>query len=167
MVKRIRSLVKIGLLAWLAVIGFDLFLHAGILADLYSKPSPFLLPPEEAFRLIPLGYLSFILLIVFLLWLMLKLTVVGWRAGLVFGLKVGALISAAGTLGLLSISTASVSLLVGWFLGQTVELGIAGMVLGSGLSTNRLRSLLVKVVIFFIAMGALAILLQNIDTFQR
>lgn len=167
MVKRIRSLVKIGLLAWLAVIGFDLFLHAGILADLYSKPSPFLLPPEEAFRLIPLGYLSFILLIVFLLWLMLKLTVVGWRAGLFFGLKVGALISAAGTLGLLSISTASVSLLVGWFLGQTVELGIAGMVLGSGLSTNRLRSLLAKVVIFFIAMGALAILLQNIDTFQR
>jgi hypothetical protein len=117
--------------------------------------------------LIPLGYLSFILLIVFLLWLMLKLTVVGWRAGLIFGLKVGALISAAGTLGLLSISTASVSLLVGWFLGQTVELGIAGMVLGSGLSTNRLRSLLAKVVIFFIAMGALAILLQNIDTFQR
>ena len=167
MVKRIRSLVKIGLLAWLAVIGFDLFLHAGILADLYSKPSPFLLPPEEAFRLIPLGYLSFILLIVFLLWLMLRLNVVGWRAGLVFGLKVGALISVAGTLGLLSISTASVSLLVGWFLGQTVELGIAGMVLGSGLSTNRLRSLLVKVVIFFIAMGALAILLQNIDTFQR
>ena len=167
MVKRIRSLVKIGLLAWLAVIGFDLFLHAGILADLYSKPSPFLLPPQEAFRLIPLGYLSFILLIVFLLWLMSKLTVVGWRAGLVFGLKVGVLISAAGTLGLLSISTASVSLLVGWFLGQTVELGIAGMVLGSGLSTNRLRSLLVKVVIFFIAMGALAILLQNIDTFQH
>ena len=167
MVKRIRSLVKIGLLAWLAVIGFDLFLHAGILADLYSKPSPFLLPPEEAFRLIPLGYLSFILLIVFLLWLMLRLNVVGWRAGLVFGLKVGALISAAGTLGLLSISTASVSLLVGWFLGQTVELGIAGMVLGSGLSTNRLRSLLVKVVIFLIAMGALAIWLQNISPFQH
>ena len=98
---------------------------------------------------------------------MLKLTVVGWRAGLVFGLKVGGLIWAAGILGLLSISTASVSLLVGWFLGQTVELGIAGMVIGSGLSTNRLRSLLVKVIVFFISMIALAILLQNIGNFQH
>ena len=64
MVKHTGHLVKIGLLAWLAVIGFDLFLHAGVLAGIYSEPSPFLLPPEEAFRLIPLGYLSFLMLIV-------------------------------------------------------------------------------------------------------
>ncbi len=160
-------LTKIGLLALLSVIGFDLFLHAGVLANWYARPSPFLLPSEEAFRLIPLGYLSFLLLIVFLLWLMARLDIVGWRAGLVFGLKIGALIWGALILGLLSISTASVSLLVGWFLGQTVELGIAGMVLGSGLSTNRLRSLLVKVIVFFIVMVTLAILLQNIGNFQR
>lgn len=159
--KRAKHLVKIGLLALLAVIGFDLFLHAGVLASWYSRPSPFLLPPEEAFRLIPLGYLSFLMLIILLIWLMTRLDIVGWRAGLVFGLKVGALIWAAGTLGLLSISTASVSLLVGWFLGQTVELGITGMVLGSGLATDHLRSLLVKVLVFFVITVVLAVLLQN------
>ena len=162
MVKYTNYLVKIGLLAWLAVIGFDLFLHAGILAGLYSEPSPFLLSPEDAFRLIPLGYVSFLVLIILLFWLMLKFSIIGWKSGLIFGLKVGVLAWGALILGLLSISTASLSLLVGWFLGQTVELGIAGMVMGSGLSTNRLLSLLVKVIIFFVFMVALAILLQNV-----
>ena len=162
MVKYTNYLVKIGLLAWLAVIGFDLFLHAGILAGLYSEPSPFLLSPEDAFRLIPLGYVSFLVLIILLIWLMSKLSIIGWKSGLIFGLKVGALAWGALILGLLSISTASVSLLVGWFLGQTVELGIAGMVMGSGLSTDHLLSLLVKVIIFFVFMVALAILLQNV-----
>ena len=157
--------VRIGLLAFLAVIGFDLFLHAGILANWYTKASPFLLPPEEAFRLIPIGYLSFLVLIAFLLWLMSKLAIVGWKSGLLFGLKVGALIWGALTLGLLSISTASPILLLGWFIGQTLELGLAGTVLGSGLATNRLRSLLVKVSVFFIVMVALTILLQNIGNF--
>ena len=84
---------------------------------------------------------------------------------MVFGLKVGALIWGALTLGLLSISTASPSLLLGWFLGQTMELGIAGMVLGSGLEADRLRSLLIKVVIFFVVTLVLAIILQNIGNF--
>ncbi len=162
MVKHPRHLVKIGLLAWLAVIGFDLFLHAGVLASLYSEPSPFLLPPEEAFRLIPLGYLSFLVLIVLLIWLMPRLSIVGWKGGLVFGLIVGAIIWGALSLGLLSISTASPILLLGWFLGQTAELGIAGMVLGSGFATERLRPLLVKVTIFFVVTVTLGIILQNI-----
>ena len=87
MVKYTNYLVKIGLLAWLAVIGFDLFLHAGILAGLYSEPSPFLLSPEDAFRLIPLGYVSFLVLIILLFWLMLKFSIIGWKSGLIFWIE--------------------------------------------------------------------------------
>ena len=47
--------------AWILSLGFDLFLHAGLLAHLYVEPSPFLLPPEEAFRRIPFGYLTFLI----------------------------------------------------------------------------------------------------------
>ena len=162
MVKHTGHLVKIGLLAWLAVIGFDFFLHAGVLASLYSDPSPFMLSPEEAFRLIPLGYLSFLMLIVLLVWLMPRLGVAGWKSGLVFGLIVGALISGAGYLGLFSISTVPPVLLVGWFLGQTAELGLAGMILGSGLATSRLRPLLIRVIVLFVITVALGIILQNI-----
>lgn len=50
--------------AWLLSVGFDLFLHAGILAHLYARPSAFLLPAEDAFRRIPLGYATFLALTV-------------------------------------------------------------------------------------------------------
>lgn len=54
-------LALITLLSWLSMLGFDFFLNAGLLARLYLEPSPFLLPPAEAFRRIPIGYLSFLL----------------------------------------------------------------------------------------------------------
>jgi hypothetical protein len=44
-------------LGWLAMIGVDFFLHAGLLAPLYDWDSPFLLRPDEAFVRIPIGYL--------------------------------------------------------------------------------------------------------------
>lgn len=156
-------LIKIVLLALLAVIGFDFFLHGGVLARFYSEPSSFLLPQEEAFRLIPLGYVAFLLLFVLLIWLMPKLGIVGWRPGLVFGLKVGMLAGGASALGLISISTVSPILIIAWSLGQAVELGIAGMVLGSGLAVTRLRPLLVKVTVFFIIMFVLGVVLQSIE----
>jgi hypothetical protein len=163
--KPLRHLVKVGALALISMIGFDLFLHAGVLASLYTGISPFLLTPEESFRRIPFGYLSFLLLMALLVWMMHRLRLRGWRQGLVFGLVFGALAWGSFILGLFSISTASPALLTGWFAGQTVELGIGGMVTGSGLAAGRLRSLLVKVLIFFTVTVVLAIALQNIQNF--
>ena len=137
-------------------------MHGGVLARFYSEPSNFLLPQEEAFRLIPLGYVAYLLLVVLLVWLMTRLGIAGWRPGLLFGLKVGVLTGGASALGLISISTVSPILIIAWSLGQVVELGIAGMVLGSGLAVIRLRSLLFKVTVFFIIMFALGVFLQNI-----
>ncbi len=61
--------------AWVLSVGFDLFLHAGLLARLYLEPSPFLLPPQEAFRRIPFGYLAFLGLTLALYWLLRRLGV--------------------------------------------------------------------------------------------
>lgn len=157
-----RRLVFVGFLSWLSILGVDFFLHGGLLASLYVRPSPFLLPPADAFRLIPLGYLAALLSTVLLLWLMLRLDLSGWRQGLTFGLQLGALLGGALVLGLLSISTAELSLLVGWSVGQTVEMGIAGAVGGSGLAGTRPRILLVKVVVLVIFLVALTIALQSI-----
>lgn len=154
--------IKVGFLAFLAVIGFDLFLHAGILSPLYSNANSFVLAPEEAFQRIPFGYLSFAILIGFMLWLMTSLEIRGWRAGLFFGLVFGAFVWGSLVLGLFSISTAGIPLLIGWFLGQTVELAVAAMVIGSGLANSRLRPLYYKVLIFFVAAVVLGIILQNI-----
>lgn len=106
-------------LGWLAMIGFDFFLHGGLLARLYLHPEPFLLPPEQSFALIPLGYLSLLLLSGLLAWLMLGLRIHRGRAGALFGLKLGVLVWGTLVLGLASISTASLALLAGWSRGRS------------------------------------------------
>jgi hypothetical protein len=157
-----KRLAGITLLGWISVIGFDFFLHAGILAPLYENPQPFLLSPEKAFALIPLGYFAFLLLVILVIWLMIRLGIKGWRPGLIFGLQLGALIWAAVTISLISISTASLILMLGWFVGQTIETGLAGLIVGAGLEAERMRKILVWVVLSFVGFFVVGIILQNI-----
>ena len=154
--------IKLTLLAWLSMVGFDFFLHAGILAPLYSKESAFLLPPERAFALIPVGYLSFLGLATLLIWLAAKLDIRDWRKGAFFGVKLGFLVWGSLILGLYSITTASPAILWGWFLGQTVELGIAGVVAGYGLAERKMGRLFLIVFIFAIVAIVVGIIWQNI-----
>ncbi len=157
-----RTLIALAALGWLSMLAVDFFLHAGLLAELYTRASPFLLPPEDAFRRIPLGYLSFLILDVLLLWLMLKLDIRTWRGGFAFGMILGAMIWGSLTLGLYSISRASPMLLLGWFAGQSVELGVAGAVIGSGLAGTSLRRLFLYVLSLLVTLVILTIVLQNI-----
>jgi hypothetical protein len=161
-VPSIGRVVALIILAWLCMLGVDFFVHAALLAGLYGQASPFLLPPTTAFTLIPVSYLSLLLLAILLSWLMIRLRVAGWRAGVLFGLEFGGLMWGAFVLGLLSISTASISLLVGWLVGQTVELGIAGALVGSGIGGKRLRWLLGAAVGLLVLCAGATILLQSL-----
>ncbi len=149
-------------IAWLSMLGFDFLLHAGLLAKLYLQPSQFLLPPLAALTLIPVGYLSFLLLSILLVWLMIRLNLAGWRRGAFFGLELGGLTWGAFVLGLGSVSTASFPLLIGWFIGQTLELAIAGAVVGSGLEGLRLWRLFAVVMIFVLLSVITTIVLQSL-----
>jgi len=149
------------LLSWLSMLGFDFFLNAGLLARLYLEPSPFLLPPAEAFRRVPAGYLSFLMLTSLLVWLMERLGVSGWAKGLSFGLALGAVVFGASLIALWSIATASALLLASWFVGQTLQLGIAAAVAGSGLAGQRPLKLIVKVAAFVLLMAVATLALQN------
>jgi hypothetical protein len=148
--------------AWLLAIAFDLFLHGGLLAAQYMEPSPFLLPPAESFRRIPLGYLAFLLLTVGLFWLVRRLDVRGWLAGFRFGALSGAVVWGALAMGLYSISTATIPLLAGWWIGQTVELGRAGGVLGAASGGVPLRRIWAIVSIGVLVFGAATIALQSL-----
>ena len=109
-----------------------------------------------------LGTSAGLLLCTLLLWLMLRLGLTGWRSGLVFGLQLGAFIGGTAVLGLLSISTAGPGLLVAWFLSQTLEMAMAGMVAGSGLARQRLRTLFMRVALFVLFLLVVTIVLQNV-----
>ena len=130
--------------AWLVSLGFDLFLHAGALAALYARPSAFLLSADTAFRRIPLGYGSFLVLTAALWWLFRRVGVRDWFAGLRLGLLAGLILWGAWTLGLYSISVAEGDLLIGWWLGQGAETGLAGAFLGAATSGMERRRYLTK-----------------------
>jgi hypothetical protein len=157
-----KTLSRISVLALLAVIGFDFLLHAGLLNRFYYTGHPFLLTPEQAFNLIPVGYLAFLLLILLLIWLMLELGIRGGREGAKFGLQVGGLIWGAFTLGLISIANVQLILMAGWFIGQTLELGLAGFVIGTAFEADRLGPLAWRVVWIMAGCFVLGITLQNV-----
>jgi hypothetical protein len=156
-----RPLATIAL-SWIAMIGVDFCLHAGVLAPLYEWDSPFLLPPGEAFARIPIGYLGFLVLAIALTWLLARIAVRNGRDGALTAAAVGAVVWGAVLLGLWSISTADFTLLAGWWIGQTVELGVGGLVIGSMLGGARLRGVAWKVAALVVALAALAVILQAV-----
>ena len=151
-----------GLVEWIATLGVDLFLNAGVFAWVFFEPSSFLLPPEEMFLRIPLGYLSFLLITGLVVWLMSSRSITGWRAGARFGVVLGAVIHGAGVLGMASVSTASVSLLAAWFVGQTLQTGVVGAVVGQGFATSNLRRFGLLVVVLDIVLIGTTFALQSI-----
>lgn len=145
--------------AWVLSVGFDMFLHGGVLARFYVEPSPFLLGPQQAFRRIPLGYLGFLILTFSLYWLFRRLEVRGVEAGLRYGAAAGLVVWGAFALGLYSISTVALSLLAGWWIGQALELGLAGAVLGAagkGVPMGRIWAM-VAIVVLVCIVGTIAL----------
>jgi len=148
--------------AWTLSVGFDVFLHGGLLARLYLEASPFLLGPEDAFRRIPLGYLAFLALTLALYWLLRRLGVRGAIAGFRHGIAAGAVVWGAFAAGLYSISTVTLPLLAGWWFGQTIELGLAGAVLGASANGVPLKRIWAIVAGAVVACVAGTIVLQSL-----
>jgi hypothetical protein len=144
------------------MIGIDLLLHAGLLAPLYDWSSPFLLQPGDAFARIPIGYLSFLVLAIGLGWLLRRLDIRSGRDGALMAGAFGAVLWAALLLGIWSISTADPILLAAWWIGQTVELAVGGLVIGSLLGGAGVRSVGWKVGALLLVGAAVAVVLQSI-----
>ncbi len=157
-----KRYLQLILLVWFAMIGVDFFLHGGLLAAIYVQDSPFLLSPMESFRRIPFGYLALLISAGFLVWIIDRAGAKGWRKGLLTGALIGAVMGLSLILGLYSISTASPQLLAGWFIGQVLEMGIAGAIIGQGLVIDSLRRLTLYVIVGFILLSVATILMQNI-----
>ena len=150
------------LIAWFLSLGVDLFLHGGLFAQLYLSAGPFILPADLAFRRIPLGYLALLILTAALFWFCRRLEVRGIRAGWIHGIGLGVVLWGALVLGLYSISTASVPLLVAWWVGQTLELGVAGGVIGGIAAGITFRRMLFGVTLIVVVLFVLTVALQSL-----
>jgi len=150
------------LIAWFLALGVDLFLHAGLLARLYVISSPFILPADQAFRRIPLGYLAFLIVTAALFWLCRRLDVRGVRAGWWHGFVAGGVLWGGLVLGLYSISTASLPMLLAWWAGQAVELGVSGAVIGGLAAGIPPRRMFRWVALIVVTLFVLTIALQSL-----
>ena len=65
-------------------------------------------------------------------------------------------------LGLWWISTADLALLVGWWIGQSVELAVGGAVIGSLLAGTRVRTMAWRVAALLVVGVVTAVVLQTI-----
>jgi hypothetical protein len=137
-------------------------LHGGILHGYYLEAHPFLVPPARAFRLIPLGYLSFLIIAALLAWLARRLDVTGARAGARFGLLLGGALWASMVAGLASITTAPLPLLLGWLVGQPLEVALAGGVIGAAHAGMRRTKLWALVAAWCVVALAITVVLQNV-----
>lgn len=154
-----RMVAIVGL-AWLASIGVDFFLHAGVLAKYYVEPSEFLLSPHEAFARIPFGYAAFLLVSILIVWVLAATGTHGCRRGALTGFGIGALVWGAFSLGMYSIARAPAGLLTGWFIGQSAECAVAGAIAGAGLAGRRLGRLLLVTIGLFLFAVILTIAMQ-------
>lgn len=154
--------IRLILIAWLCMLGFDFFLHGGLLADIYSQESPFLLSPMQSFRRIPIGYLSFLIAAAFLVWLSLKVGIRSAKDGFMLGLSVGLVIWISQSLGLYSITTAKPVTLLAWSIGQSVEMAFAGAIVGIARKDASLRKAFLIALISALLLISLTILAQSI-----
>ena len=154
--------VKLSLLGWLGFLAVDLVVHAALLTGWYERGGPALLPLEAAFARIPLGYLSFLLLVVLVVWLAVRLGLHGAAQGLGFGIAVGALLASSHALGLISITTVDPVLAAWWSVAEVVELGVVGAIVGGGLASERLGRITAIVVAGAVAALLITIAVQSL-----
>jgi hypothetical protein len=155
----VRKLSLTVLACLLTMMALDLLLNAGVFAKLWFEPSPFLLPPEDLFRRLPLGYLAFLLQALVYVWLSRIAGAKTRRQGSLFGLKLGAVLNAAAVLGLRSGTTANwTTLLVGWLIGGTVLTVGACFMAGFASERGEKRALLSASILFVGALVLIAVL---------
>ena len=162
--KQIRRFVASVILAWLAFLALDFLAHATLLRSLWARDLPAVKSPEELFRLIPFGYMSFLLLT-------LLLGVLYWRIhpdggssarGLKFGAQVGALFAVSNFLSWYAFLALPLDLLAVASLGYWLELAAAGMIFGYLIppSSIKKRAWIVIGAVLLILM--VSIVLQNL-----
>jgi hypothetical protein len=137
--------IAVVLIVWLAMVGLDFVLNAGLFAGIYGAGGPFMLAPLEAFRRIPFGYLAFLILAAGVVELTVRLRITRIADGIRLGLVSGATLAASWGLGLYSIATVSPSQALALAAIWLALLVVAGGVAAAGVRRASLRGLALRV----------------------
>ncbi len=152
------------LLAWLVYLMVDFLAHAALFTDLWAQDLPALKSKGELFRLIPFGYLSFLILTILVGWLYVRLFHTGGsiRNGLGFGMTFGLLFALSLFLGWYSFINLPIAFLLITSLVYFVEISAVGFVYGFLLHPASIKKRIWGLLAIIFAGFVLGIVLQNI-----
>ena len=153
---------RIVFLSWLGFIGFDLFLHAGLLAFLYHEDSPAILSPLDSFYRIPIGYLALFLYCMLLYWLIVLFNVTSTNEIIKFSALIGLFLSLISTFAQFSIININTLLLLGWGIGLIIEFILSGFIIALCLSGYPFKRLLIYVLLFDLVLFLVTVIMQSI-----
>jgi hypothetical protein len=148
------------LASWLSMITVDLLLNAGLFAKLWFASNSFLLPPQELFRRIPLGYIAFFVQALVFVWLTIMIGIRSWKRGGLFGLKLGVMLNVASVLGLRSGTTANWTILFVWLVGGILLTTTACFMAGFA-SERGEKKVLLRSFLFLLVAIIVIVLLQS------
>lgn len=150
-------------LAWLAAIGIDFLAYGGAFAGLFADDDPTVLTQDQLFQRIPAGYVSFLVEVVLLVWLIRLASVNEPTAAARLGALTGLGFGAALVLGVWSFSPTAVALLLSWWLVLVVQMSVEGWVLATWLAGERRKA---RTVVALAVAGSVigGVLIQNIGS---
>ncbi len=157
-----RGFVSI-LLSWMIFIGIDFLFHASLLSTFWDQDIPALKPLGELAALIPLGYLSFLLLtalIGYVFFLKFK-TKPETRRVFQFGLVFASLFSLSNFLGLFSYVTLPLKHLVAFNFVYFIEIFVVTFTLYYIAFADSLKKSVLYSMLIFVGLIICGIIIQN------
>ena len=151
-------------IAWLFFLMLDFLAHATLLNLFWAKEYPALKVKEELFRLIPLGYLSFLILTLLIGWVYIRFYREGGTAkkGLSFGAVFGGLFALVTFLSWYSVLNLPVLFVLLISVVYFVEIAAVGFVYGYLLPPESVKKRVWLLVGMIILGFVLSIILQNV-----
>ena len=159
-----RRFVLVTFLAWLIFLMLDFLAHTVFLNSFWAQDFPAIKSKDELFRLIPIGYLSFLILTFLVGWLYSRLFKANGNTmtGFVFGAIFGGLFSLSTFLGWYSFLSLPPLFLFLVSLVYFVEISGVGLVFGYLLHPASIKKR-IRVIVGIIVLGFCSgIILQNI-----
>lgn len=151
------------LLGWLAAIAVDLFFNAGVFSPLFDQArEPGLLPDDVLFRRIPAAYLVVGFAVAVLAWLIDRVNLTGFRAGLLAGSGLGLLLGMTGVVWIWTAIEMTGLFVAAGVVVQVGQMGAAGAVLGAASGRMDQRRLLRWTFIGTVIAVVAGVLAQNV-----
>ena len=152
------------IMAWFLFIGVDFLFHASLLKSFWIEDFVALKSLEDLAIMIPVGYVSFLLLTILIFFVYDKIFKIKpkLKDSIKFGIVFGVLFSLSNLLGLYSFISLPIKHLILFNLVYLIEIMVVVLTIHHVLFSEKRKKVIWMVILYFILLLALGVVIQNI-----